>query len=244
MRSQTTCSVSLFSSVHILTVGLRGVGLSEVDCSIKWNYFNMTNLHCGLLVMWVVGSLLSTPDVLYRTPREFQTDSSNLVSPWSGLRTPYVPSSHHSYGGVRNIRPPGPLGPYHICGEFGHLKYACTKPKPSAIQYPFMGAHWEEGCVLHGTSIVKECDEGMLSSASNLEEGPLVLLEGYSEKMGYPCVKGRLQASLDYWIYVIKAPDAIVSIIRQGYILPFVSVPEGKQFRNRNSTIVNHVGHL
>ena len=32
MRSQTTCSVSLFSSVHILTVGLRGVGLSEVDC--------------------------------------------------------------------------------------------------------------------------------------------------------------------------------------------------------------------
>ena len=38
MRSQTTCSVSLFSSVHILTVGLRGVGLrgvglSEVDCT-------------------------------------------------------------------------------------------------------------------------------------------------------------------------------------------------------------------
>ena len=31
--SQTTCSVSLFSSVHILTVGLRGVGLSEVDCT-------------------------------------------------------------------------------------------------------------------------------------------------------------------------------------------------------------------
>ena len=32
MRSQTTCSVSLFSSVHILTVRLRGVGLNEVDC--------------------------------------------------------------------------------------------------------------------------------------------------------------------------------------------------------------------
>ena len=38
MRSQTTCSVSLFSSVHILTVvglrgaGLRGAGLSKVDC--------------------------------------------------------------------------------------------------------------------------------------------------------------------------------------------------------------------
>ena len=33
VRSQTTCSVSLFSNVYILTVGLRGVGLSEVDCT-------------------------------------------------------------------------------------------------------------------------------------------------------------------------------------------------------------------
>ena len=33
-EKQTTCSVSLFSSVHILTVGLRGVGLSEVDCIV------------------------------------------------------------------------------------------------------------------------------------------------------------------------------------------------------------------
>ena len=32
MRSQTTCSVSLFSSVYIL---LSGAGLSEVDCNRK-----------------------------------------------------------------------------------------------------------------------------------------------------------------------------------------------------------------
>ena len=45
MRSQTTCSVSLFSSVYILIAGLSGAGLSgaglsgarlsEVDCTCK-----------------------------------------------------------------------------------------------------------------------------------------------------------------------------------------------------------------
>ena len=32
MRSQTTCSVTLFSSVYIQTAGLSSAGLSEIDC--------------------------------------------------------------------------------------------------------------------------------------------------------------------------------------------------------------------
>ena len=44
MRSQTTCSVSLLSSVYILTAGLNGAGLngaglSEVDCSLFSHLF-------------------------------------------------------------------------------------------------------------------------------------------------------------------------------------------------------------
>ena len=38
-------------------------------------------------------------------------------------------------------------------------------------------------------------------------------------------MKGRLCSSLSFWVETLKAPAPIVSIIKQGYILPFVSVP-------------------
>ena len=47
-------------------------------------------------------------------------------------------------------------------------------------------------------------------------------------------VKGRLRASIAYWTSVLKAPEPVLSIINQGYILPFASVPEGKWFKNNS----------
>ena len=54
MRSQTTCSVSLFSSVHILTVGLRGVGLSEVDCTYICNITNCIKYMMSAIIVGTV----------------------------------------------------------------------------------------------------------------------------------------------------------------------------------------------
>ena len=52
-------------------------------------------------------------------------------------------------------------------------------------------------------------------------------------------VKGRLNHNLHYWESVLQAPEPILSIIRQGYILPFVSVPEARYFKNQGSAFVH-----
>ena len=58
------------------------------------------------------------------------------------------------------------------------------------------------------------------------------------EQVGTPnSVKGRLRSRVEYWEEVVAAPSPIVSIIRQGYILPFVSVPEGRYFTNQESAL-------
>ena len=54
-------------------------------------------------------------------------------------------------------------------------------------------------------------------------------------------VKGRLSKNLKYWADTLQAPESILSIIRQGYILPFVSVPESKFFANQKSAHENNM---
>ena len=51
------------------------------------------------------------------------------------------------------------------------------------------------------------------------------------------CVKGRLHNRLEYWESVVQAPPTIISIIEQGYILPFVSEPDNKFFKNQKSAL-------
>ena len=48
-------------------------------------------------------------------------------------------------------------------------------------------------------------------------------------------VKGSLNKCAQYWDRVLDAPQAVLSIIRQGYILPFASVPGEKIFNNQSS---------
>ena len=60
MRSQTTCSVSLFSSIYILTARLSGAGLSEVDLYIQWvfgfNWHKKLEIYSAILSWTLLGS--------------------------------------------------------------------------------------------------------------------------------------------------------------------------------------------
>ena len=55
----------------------------------------------------------------------------------------------------------------------------------------------------------------------------------------YISVKGKLKQHYDYWQNTIKANEAILNIIQEGYKLPFVETPSEAIFRNNNSAIVD-----
>ena len=119
----------------------------------------------------------------------------------------------------------------------GHLKYNCTRPRWQGNQYPFVGVSNCEVFVLNVVSVVRECSEGECSEGDSDVYGSVedsVLLHGYSDRVT-PCVKGRLQANIAYWLAEVKAPEPVISIIMQGYVLPFITVPEGKWFKNHSS---------
>ena len=60
---------------------------------------------------------------------------------------------------------------------------------------------------------------------------------GLDDSIGY--VKGSLHDSLAYWESILKPPAPILSIISQGYILPFLSVPGSMHFDNQRSALVH-----
>ena len=157
-----------------------------------------------------------------RRPAPYQRDQR--VATWPEPRVPYQP-----YGGNRSSGNAGPVGPCHNCGEFGHLKYNCTKPRMQTNQYPFKGVSSTGDCELFDA-----CD---LSSSVHDHS---LLLEGYPAAC-ITGVKGRLQASIAYWLSIVKAPESVLSIIRQGYVLPFASVPAGKWFKNHSSAFMDSV---
>ncbi|KAL9970917.1 hypothetical protein ACROYT_G023375 [Oculina patagonica] len=57
---------------------------------------------------------------------------------------------------------------------------------------------------------------------------------GDSPREGSVCVKGRLKDHLSFW-HAIKANQWVISIIRDGYALPFVELPPRKQMENHKS---------
>ena len=54
-------------------------------------------------------------------------------------------------------------------------------------------------------------------------------------KRGTLTVKGNLKKNLDFWKNVIKANSFILSVIEQGYKIPFISVPTSINLRNNMS---------
>ena len=51
-----------------------------------------------------------------------------------------------------------------------------------------------------------------------------------------PQVKGRLRAHISFW-KKIGAPNLILSIIKEGYRLPFVNIPPGNDSPNNKSVL-------
>lgn len=137
--------------------------------------------------------------------------------PWSG---PVVPVSKGDKS--------GPVGPCYKCHEYGHLKHECRKGRPN--KYPLLYGSCSNS---HIEDSVQEC----------VNEAPLEVKEPKQlhercESVIEPCVKGRLCSNYKYWETVLKAPEPILSIIRQGYVLPFSERPEGKVFKNQKSAFM------
>ena len=63
--------------------------------------------------------------------------------------------------------------------------------------------------------------------------------EGYSPDVT-PGVKGRLRANLMYWVSILEASKPMVSIIKEGYVLPLTSVPARKRFKNQSSAFTHY----
>ena len=50
-------------------------------------------------------------------------------------------------------------------------------------------------------------------------------------------VEGRLKRHVDYWEQVLKAPDYIIHLIQNGYVLPLFSVPTPYSGCNHKSAL-------
>ena len=48
-------------------------------------------------------------------------------------------------------------------------------------------------------------------------------------------VKGKLKPELDFWSKTLKAPKYIIDIIKYGYFLPFIDIPEASFSKNNKS---------
>ena len=57
---------------------------------------------------------------------------------------------------------------------------------------------------------------------------------GDSPREGSVCVKGHLKDHMSFW-HAIKVNQCVISIIRDGYAVPFVELPPRKQMENHKS---------
>ena len=93
---------------------------------------------------------------------------------------------------------------------------------------------------LHTTSQQEECSQA--NQLSSIEEDlakVLEIVEKCEVESDLPLsVKGNLRYNIKFW-KSIGAPYYILSIIQNGYKLPFVSLPEPVKLRNNNGETEN-----
>ncbi len=58
-----------------------------------------------------------------------------------------------------------------------------------------------------------------------------------AEQLTEPMVQGRLKQNRQFWQETLGAPDYIVSIVSNGYVLPLLVTPPSLSFRNHSSAL-------
>ena len=131
--------------------------------------------------------------------------------------------------GATTSRAPKVIGPCFGCGEFGHLKHACKSTATPTVGTPKLYPYDIDVCM-------SEVHSGELSTSEWVKCGSLVepVIEMCNTES---CVKGRLCSRLEFWEKELQSPKPVLNIVRQGYILPFRSVPESRFFKNQSSAL-------
>ena len=130
------------------------------------------------------------------------------------------------------LPPVRPLGPCHNFGEVGHLKRTCPKPQGTmspSTKYPNV-----------------ECPSGEEGESEASDEEGVGVVDDWLDMwcdndnvLGEVVVgvKGRLREKCELWESTMQASDTIISIIKQGYVLPLTVVPDSFSKANHESAI-------
>ena len=131
-------------------------------------------------------------------------------------------------------------GPCFACGQMGHYRSHCPKLNQSNSKswYPQKCCENVVYCVDEASI---DCDSGVcdvleLDPVWEEDSDYLSVTEvAIQETARGLCVKGRLKENVSFWKSELAAPDAVVSIIETGYVLPLKSLPPPCVRRNQLS---------
>uniref|UniRef100_A0A1X7UTU3 CCHC-type domain-containing protein n=1 Tax=Amphimedon queenslandica TaxID=400682 RepID=A0A1X7UTU3_AMPQE len=146
-------------------------------------------------------------------------------SVWS-QSPPYASNSFNRSASASTSGPRQVIGPCFACGELGHLRSSCPKTAsgaPAAAKYPF----------------IREDERSVeLSGEYSSESQGEVLGSRYWEYDSSAInVKGRIKSCSEFWVDTLQCSQFVSEIVAQGYMLPFVSLPEPRMFLNQKSVL-------
>ena len=172
-------------------------------------------------------------------------------------------------GTVINSSSPRPLGPCFSCGEMGHLRTYCPKTPVVAEGKPkwyppvesVSARVVDEECVTctcmnENTdctcSTVNECGGVLVDDVADapvavddVVDMPVTCPFEWEENVhetgvqSVVSVKGRLKERINFWRKELEAPEFVLSVIENGYVLPLKSLPVKFAQCNHSSALNN-----
>lgn len=159
---------------------------------------------------------------------------------------------------------PQKTGPCFHCGQFGHLRKDCPRlgrPQGSQWYPPTFSLPPLGEAVQAPWSMVPEAGEGLEPIEVAPRTGDLQGMESLGDSLGVDwyafnpmfCeemepagapeqerrVQGRLKQSIQFWEQELQAPESILHIIRDGYVLPLLSEPPAYCKLNQRSALAD-----